>query len=33
MRPLGYSERNAKEKKIGWVRTGNDIKYYRNNIR
>ncbi|ELT89711.1 hypothetical protein CAPTEDRAFT_104264, partial [Capitella teleta] len=33
MKPLMYSERAANEKKIGWVRSGSDIKYYRNNIK
>ncbi|KAM7414228.1 hypothetical protein PAMA_019176 [Pampus argenteus] len=30
MRPLLYSERDAKEKGVGWQRTGSNIKYYRN---
>ncbi|XP_045919245.1 cytosolic carboxypeptidase 2-like [Micropterus dolomieu] len=29
MRPLLYSERAAKEKGVGWQRTGSNIKYYR----
>ncbi|KAM6960522.1 cytosolic carboxypeptidase 2 [Aplochiton taeniatus] len=31
MRPLLYSERAAKEKGVGWHRTGSNIKHYRNN--
>ena len=30
MKPLMYSENLARTKNIGWVRHGNDIKYYRN---
>ncbi|XP_034071862.1 cytosolic carboxypeptidase 2 isoform X3 [Gymnodraco acuticeps] len=30
MRPLLYSERAAKEKGVGWQRTGANIRYYRN---
>nr|XP_046250311.1 cytosolic carboxypeptidase 2 isoform X2 [Scatophagus argus] len=30
MRPLLYSERAAKEKHVGWQRTGSNIRYYRN---
>ncbi|XP_035499423.2 cytosolic carboxypeptidase 2 [Scophthalmus maximus] len=30
MRPLFYSERAAKEKGVGWERTGSNIKYFRN---
>lgn len=30
MRPLIYSERAAKEREVGWQRTGSDIRYYRN---
>ncbi|XP_055996439.1 uncharacterized protein LOC125682998 isoform X5 [Ostrea edulis] len=33
MKPLIYSEKNAQQKKIGWVRGGGDIKYYKNNLR
>ncbi|XP_015755309.1 PREDICTED: cytosolic carboxypeptidase 2-like [Acropora digitifera] len=33
MRPLFYSEMDATKKKIGWVRKGDDIKYYRNAIK
>ncbi|KAK2569276.1 Cytosolic carboxypeptidase 2 [Acropora cervicornis] len=33
MRPLLYSEMDAAKKKIGWVRKGDDIKYYRNSIK
>ena len=33
MRPLFYSEMDAAKKKIGWVRKGDDIKYYRNAIK
>lgn len=29
MRPLLYSERAAKEKRVGWRRTGSDIRYFR----
>ncbi|XP_074049735.1 cytosolic carboxypeptidase 3 isoform X3 [Macrotis lagotis] len=32
MRPLFYSEKEAKMNNIGWQRTGDQIKYYRNNI-
>ncbi|XP_062596008.1 uncharacterized protein LOC134257410 [Saccostrea cucullata] len=32
MKPLIYSEKNAQQKKIGWVRGGSDIKYYKNNL-
>ncbi|XP_055996459.1 cytosolic carboxypeptidase 2-like isoform X25 [Ostrea edulis] len=32
MKPLIYSEKNAQQKKIGWVRGGGDIKYYKNNL-
>jgi len=28
MKPLCYSEKNAKFKKIGWFREGYDICYY-----
>ncbi|KAM6285798.1 cytosolic carboxypeptidase 3 isoform 2-T2 [Spheniscus humboldti] len=31
LRPLLYSEANAKKHKVGWQRTGNEIKYYKNN--
>uniref|UniRef100_A0ABM5GF80 Cytosolic carboxypeptidase 3 isoform X1 n=1 Tax=Pogona vitticeps TaxID=103695 RepID=A0ABM5GF80_9SAUR len=31
MRPLLYSEAEAKIHKVGWQRTGDEIKYYRNN--
>eukprot|EP00795_Rhopilema_esculentum_P011655 gene11655-21902_t len=33
MRPLGYSEIDAENKGIGWVRTGTNIRYYRNDIK
>lgn len=33
MKPLIYSEKNAQQKKVGWVRGGSDIKYYKNNLR
>ncbi|XP_041367885.1 cytosolic carboxypeptidase 2-like [Gigantopelta aegis] len=33
MKPVMYSEKDALQKKIGWVRTGFDIKYYRNNLK
>ena len=29
--PLLYSEANAKKHKVGWRRTGDEIKYYKNN--
>ncbi len=32
MRPLLYSDKSAAEKKIGWMRTGEEIRYYRNNV-
>ncbi|XP_025972855.1 cytosolic carboxypeptidase 3 isoform X5 [Dromaius novaehollandiae] len=32
MRPLLYSEADAKKRNVGWQRTGNEIKYYRNNV-
>ncbi|XP_078493257.1 uncharacterized protein LOC100183529 isoform X4 [Ciona intestinalis] len=32
MRPVFYSEMNAKKNKIGWVRGGSNIRYYRNNL-
>nr|KAF6468867.1 ATP/GTP binding protein like 3 [Molossus molossus] len=31
MRPLFYSEKEAKTRNIGWQRIGDQIKYYRNN--
>ncbi|KAM9293716.1 cytosolic carboxypeptidase 3 isoform 6-T7 [Morus bassanus] len=31
LRPLLYSEADAKKHKVGWRRTGNEIKYYKNN--
>ncbi|XP_071100297.1 cytosolic carboxypeptidase 2-like isoform X3 [Haliotis cracherodii] len=33
MKPLMYSEKDALQRKVGWVRSGMDIKYYRNNLR
>ncbi|XP_067664488.1 uncharacterized protein [Haliotis asinina] len=30
MRPLGYSEQNARDRKTGWYRTGHHISYSRN---
>ena len=33
MRPLFYSELDAATKKIGWIRTGENIKYYKNAIK
>lgn len=33
MRPLIYSESDAKTKNIGWRRWGTNIKYYKNNIK
>ncbi|XP_048358394.1 cytosolic carboxypeptidase 3 [Sphaerodactylus townsendi] len=32
MRPLLYSEAEAKNHNVGWQRTGDGIKYYRNNL-
>ncbi|KAM6435884.1 cytosolic carboxypeptidase 3 isoform 1-T2 [Liasis olivaceus] len=32
MRPLLYSEAEAKIHKVGWQRTGDQIKYYKNNL-
>ncbi|XP_019061875.1 cytosolic carboxypeptidase 3 isoform X4 [Fukomys damarensis] len=32
MRPLFYSEKEAKARNIGWQRIGDQIKYYRNNL-
>ncbi|XP_028928622.1 cytosolic carboxypeptidase 3 isoform X2 [Ornithorhynchus anatinus] len=32
MRPLFYSEKEAEAHHIGWKRTGDQIKYYRNNL-
>ncbi|KAM6092977.1 cytosolic carboxypeptidase 3 isoform 2-T3 [Theristicus caerulescens] len=31
LRPLLYSEADAKKHNVGWQRTGNEIKYYKNN--
>ncbi|XP_052630301.1 cytosolic carboxypeptidase 3-like isoform X1 [Harpia harpyja] len=31
LRPLLYSEADAKKRKVGWRRTGDEIKYYKNN--
>ncbi|XP_072573911.1 cytosolic carboxypeptidase 2-like isoform X2 [Paramormyrops kingsleyae] len=31
MKPLLYSERAAQTQRVGWMRVGSDIKYYRNN--
>ncbi|KAK6191784.1 hypothetical protein SNE40_003379 [Patella caerulea] len=33
MKPLMYSEKTAQQKKIGWIRAGSNIKYYRNNLK
>ncbi|GFS24864.1 cytosolic carboxypeptidase 2 [Elysia marginata] len=33
MRPVMYSEKEAALNKVGWRRAGNNIKYYRNNVR
>ena len=33
MKPLMYSEQDAKNKNIGWRRCGSNIKYYKNNIK
>ncbi|XP_042648616.1 cytosolic carboxypeptidase 3 isoform X2 [Tyto alba] len=32
LRPLLYSEADAEKHKVGWRRTGNEIKYYKNNV-
>ncbi|XP_047917109.2 cytosolic carboxypeptidase 3 isoform X2 [Anser cygnoides] len=32
LRPLLYSEFDAKKHSVGWRRTGNEIKYYKNNV-
>ncbi|XP_074840067.1 cytosolic carboxypeptidase 3 [Carettochelys insculpta] len=32
MRPLLYSEVDAKIRRVGWQRTGDEIKYYKNNL-
>ncbi|CAN0064981.1 unnamed protein product [Bubo scandiacus] len=32
LRPLLYSETDAKKYKVGWRRTGDEIKYYKNNV-
>ncbi|XP_008109004.1 cytosolic carboxypeptidase 3 isoform X3 [Anolis carolinensis] len=32
MRPLLYSETDAKIRNVGWQRTGDEIKYYKNNL-
>lgn len=33
MKPLIYSEKNAKNKGLGWHRDGNDICYYTSNMK
>ena len=33
MKPLMYSLKDASEKNIGWIRTGSNIKYYKNDIK
>ncbi|XP_013406856.1 cytosolic carboxypeptidase 2 isoform X3 [Lingula anatina] len=33
MKPCMYSDKNAANNKIGWVRAGSEIKYYRNNLK
>jgi hypothetical protein len=33
MRPVVYSEREAKKNNVGWVRGGDNIKYYKNNLK
>jgi hypothetical protein len=33
MRPLMYSEHEARTKGIGWVRCGRDVCYYQNHIK
>ncbi|NXU58354.1 CBPC3 carboxypeptidase, partial [Turnix velox] len=32
LQPLFYSEADAKQHKVGWRRTGNELKYYKNNV-
>lgn len=33
MKPLMYSEKDARDKSVGWIRVGSNIKYYKNNIK
>ncbi|XP_078584327.1 uncharacterized protein LOC144866649 isoform X3 [Branchiostoma floridae x Branchiostoma japonicum] len=33
LKPLMYSEHDAHTKKTGWLRVGENIKYYKNNVR
>ena len=33
MKPLFYSDQNAKNKNLGWIRMGHNIHYYKNNVR
>ncbi|XP_078671224.1 uncharacterized protein LOC144911228 isoform X15 [Branchiostoma floridae x Branchiostoma belcheri] len=33
LKPLMYSEHDAQTKKTGWLRVGDNIKYYKNNVR
>ena len=33
MRPLVYSERNALQRGVGWVREGGEICYFTNNMK
>ncbi|XP_055899469.1 uncharacterized protein LOC106064887 isoform X6 [Biomphalaria glabrata] len=33
MKPVMYSEKEAELNKVGWIRAGNNIKYYKNNLR
>ncbi|XP_066278740.1 uncharacterized protein [Branchiostoma lanceolatum] len=33
LKPLMYSEHDAQTKKTGWLRVGENIKYYKNNVR
>jgi hypothetical protein len=33
MKPLMYSEQEAREKAIGWRRVGSNIKYYKNELK
>lgn len=33
MRPCMYSDKEALQNKVGWIRSGQNIKYYRNNLR
>ncbi|XP_076450580.1 uncharacterized protein LOC143286741 isoform X3 [Babylonia areolata] len=33
MRPCMYSDKEALQNKVGWIRAGQNIKYYRNNLK